>query len=114
MEAGLIPDHHRVNTSVEFTDKLLQKEIDDFGIHVRRKQPRALPGLRTHSSHHIQIVILRLPHRPWPRASPGPYASQRTLLSEARFVLEPDLHALVGMIRADRFDLCHDVFLKAS
>lgn len=109
MESGLIPDHHRVHARSEFLRKLAEELIDDDSIEIRRHQADNLSGGRTHRAQDIEIVVLRLSHRPWPRASLSPYTGQRALLAEARFVLEPNFHALVGMIRTDRFDMCHDV-----
>lgn len=114
VEACLVPDHHGVHTRSELLCELGEELIDDMGVQVGSEQSNALSTLRTDAREHVKVVVLRLPHRPGTRAGFGPHAGQRALLSEARFVLEPNLHALLGMVRADGLDLCHDVFLKAS
>ena len=114
VEAGLVPDQHGVHTGSELLCELGEELIDDRGVQVGSEQSDALSALRTDAREHVEVVVLRLPHRPGARAGFGPHAGQRALLSEARFVLEPDLHVLPGMIRADGLDLRHDVFLKAS
>ena len=114
VEAGLVPDQHGVDTGSEFLCELVEELIDDMGVQVGSEQSDALSALRTDTREHVEIVVLRLSHCPGTRAGLGPHAGQRALLSEARFILEPDLHALPGMIRADGLDLCQDVFLKAS
>lgn len=114
MEAGSVPDQHGVHTGSELLCELGEELIDDRGIEVGSEQSDALSALWTDAREHVEIIVLRLSHRPGTRAGPGPHAGQRALLAEASFVLEPDLHALRGMVRADGLDLCHNVFLKAS
>lgn len=114
VKAGLIPDEHGVHAGREFLCELSEESIDDDGIQIRRQQADTLSAPRTDARERVQIVILRLSNRARSRALLGPHTGQRALLSEARFVLEPDLDTLLRMSLADGLDLRHDVFLKAS
>lgn len=114
VKAGLIPDEHGVHARSKLLGELGEELVDDVGIEVGSEQSNALSALRTDAREHVEIIVLRLAHRSWSLASPAPYAGQRALLTEARFVLEPDLHPLQRMSRADALDPSCDVFLKAS
>ena len=113
MVAGLVPNQDGVNVGSQFVGELLKEVIDDGGIQMRRQQSDALTGAGANRSQYIEVIVLRLSHGPWPRALFGPYAGQRSLLPEARFILEPDFDSLVGMGRTNDFHLLDDVFLKA-
>lgn len=113
MVAGLIPDQDGVNVGAQLLGELLKEVIDHGGIQMGRQQSDALTRAGANRSQHIEIIVLRLSHRPWPRALFGPHAGQRSLLPEARFILEPDFDSLVGMGRTDGLHLLDNVFLKA-
>ena len=113
MVAGLIPDQNSVNVGAQFLVELLKEVIDDGGVQMRRQQSDALTRAGTNRSQYIEVIVLRLSHRSWPRALFGPHARQRSLLPKARFILEPDFDSLVGMGRTDGLHLLDDVFLKA-
>ena len=113
MVAGLIPDQDSVNVSSQFLGELLKEVIDDGGVQMRCQQSDTLTCARTNGSQDIEVIVLRLSHRPWPRALFGPHTSQCSLLTEACFILEPYFDVLVGMGRTDGLHLCDDVFLKA-
>lgn len=113
MVAGLVPNQDGVNVGSQFVGELLKEVIDDGGVQMWRQQSDALTSVGANRSQYIKIVVLRLSHRPWPRALFGPHAGQRSLLTEARFILEPDFDSLVGMGRSDGLHLLDDFFLKA-
>lgn len=112
--AGLIPDQHRVDAGVEFPLHLSQKHIHHAGVQVRGEETDALSRRGTDGGHDIEVVVLGLTNRARTRTFSGPHPGQRALLTESRFVLEPDFDALVGVGLADRLDLIHNFFLKAS
>lgn len=113
MVAGLVPNQDGVNVGSQFVGELLKEVIDDGGIQMGRQQSDALASVGANRSQYIEVIVLRLSHRSWPRALFGPHAGQRSLLPEARFILEPDFDSLVGMGRTDGLHLFDDAFLKA-
>lgn len=113
MVARLIPDQDSVDVSAQFLGELLEEVIDDGGVQMWRQKSDALARAGANRSQYIEIFVLRLSHRPGSRALFGPYAGQRSLLPEARFILKPDFDSFVGMGRTDGLHLFDDVFLKA-
>ena len=113
MVAGLVPDQDGVHVATQFLGELPEEVIDDGGVQMWRQQSDALTRAGTNRSQYIEVIVLRLSHRSWPRALFGPHAGQRSLLSEARFILEPDFDSLVRMGRTDGLHLLDDAFLKA-
>ena len=113
MIAGLIPDQDSMHIGIEFLGELPKEVVDDSRVQMGRQQSDALTRARANRSQYIEIIVLRLSHCPWPRALFGPHAGQRSLLPEARFILEPDFDSLFGMGRTDGLHLLDDVFLKA-
>jgi hypothetical protein len=72
-------------------------------------------ALRTDGAKNVSPLVALVAWRTRPRSALGPNAGQRTLLTDARFVLEPDFDRLVfGVLRKLRRDGRGEVFLNAS
>lgn len=112
---GAIPDQDRLYAGCDRGREHAEKGVDRIGVERGRQEAFGLAGRGTGSSHHVEITILRLPHRMGTGTTLRPDARQRSLLAEPRFVLEEDLELLVGMRLADGGEaLAQFTFLKSA
>lgn len=68
MLAGLIPNQDRVNVGVSFLGELLEEVIGDGVVQIRRRQADASTGAGANGCQYIEVIVLHLSCRPWPRA----------------------------------------------
>lgn len=113
--AGAIPDQDGLYAGRNRGREHAEKGVDCIGVEIRRQDAFGLAGRGTGSSHHVEITILRLPHRVGTRTTFRPDACQRPLLAESRLVLEEDLELLVRVRLADGGELLGQfTFLKSA
>jgi len=108
--AGAVQNHRRMDVRRQFTRELLQKSVHHVGVDVWRDQAAGVAGFGTDGAKDVQIVILRLPDRPRPRADPRPDPRDCAVLSEARFVLVIAQDPLIGMGRANLSQFFGQIF----
>ena len=115
MLAGLIQNHHGVRAGCHSAADLLKMGLHGRGIAPGHHQARALALGRADGAEDISRDRALVVWSARTRATFGPSAGQLVLLSDARFVLEPDLYFDA------RSDLCLDrrqfggeVFLNAA
>ena len=82
-------------------------DLGEVGVHRRRvdegqDQPCCGAACRADRTEHIRPLIAGVAGRAGSGATPGPDAGQGSLLTPARFILEPDLQRLVPCPRRDR------------
>ena len=89
-----------------------QLDVHGIGVGGRHKPAIAGAGRRVCRPKQVNPLVLSLTNRSWMAASVRPHPGQRPLLTEARFILEPDFDLLVGMLRLSLLDAFREVFLK--
>ena len=114
METSLIPDQNHVDIPADLASHLFQEDVDDLGVDVRGKHAHGLTGCRTDRPKDIEPIILGLLDCRWTRAGGSPLATQRALLPESRFVLEPDFDPFARMLSGDPRHVCGRFFLNSA
>lgn len=86
-----------------------------FAVAAWHDQPRALAGLWTDRAEDVGRLGALVVGRGWPRSALRPTAGDLILLTDPRFILEPQLYFGAGRERpADLVQAGGKVFLKAS
>ena len=88
VKAGSIPDHRGMHVGSQRAGELIQELVDNRRVQGRREDRFGLTGLRARRADHPQVVVFGLPYRRRSRATFGPHASQRPLLTEPALILE--------------------------
>jgi len=97
MPAGAIQHHRGVGAGWQLAGELLEERVHRLGVHLRADQSAGISRLRTDGAEDIKVVVLGLPDGAWPAADLRPHAGDRTVLTEACFILVVDPQMLVRM-----------------
>lgn len=118
--AGLMPacavEHDdRMVAGPDVTADLGEVEVHGLAIRVGQDERGADVARGTDRPEQISPIVALIARGPRPAAALGPNAGQRALLTDAGFVLPPDLDRLaLGMLRDAGCDQVGKVFLCAS
>jgi hypothetical protein len=109
------PRKDRMGSSGHRARDLVQVELHGFGIGVGHRQTGTGAARRTNGSEEIGAVVALIGWLAWPRSASGPLPHDPVLLTDAGFVLKPDLDRLalreVGDVGPQR---TWKVFLNAA
>lgn len=114
VEASLIPDQHHMNVFRNLGGTLLQKEVNDLNIDIRREHPDGMAGFWAGGSDYIQPIVLRLSQGGEPSAPSRPTPRYCALLAKPGFILKVGFDSFVGVSGNDFFQCFWEVFLNAS
>jgi len=110
MESGTVPDQGRVNVGGQSAGELVEELVDDRRVEHGRENRLGLTGLRAGGSDDPDVLVFGLAHGGRPRATLGPHASQRPLLTESALILEERDDLLVGMLGLEASQLGGNFF----
>jgi hypothetical protein len=115
MPSGLVTEQHGMRSGRHHGGDLGQMPVHRRDVAARQNESRALAVLGTDRAKEIGrsgTLIVR-GHRPGAAFRPAP--GDLVLLSNARFILKPDLYPLAcGLVLRDVLHTRGEVFLKAS
>jgi hypothetical protein len=97
--AGAIEDQDGMDIGRQLRAETAQLPIHRFGIGHRHQPGVALAGVRAEGAEQIDELVLGLSRRARPASRVGPDAAVAALLTKARFILEPQLKALLRVFR---------------
>jgi len=110
-----IEDEGGVAARRDLPADLGQMQRHDFGVGGWDNEGRRGAALRTDGAEDVGPFVALVARCAGPRSTLGPDAGQRTLLADARLILEPDFDRLVlGVVGQPRRDRRSEVFLNAS
>ena len=92
MPAGLIDEQRGVRARRDLGGDFGQMQVHRFGVAGREDQSRALSLLRADGSEDVGRGGALIPRSAWASAALGPPAGDLVLLTNARFIREPNLY----------------------
>ena len=116
MPSGLIDEEDGVGSWCDRLGDFGQMQVHRFGVAGRQDQSRALSLLRADGSEDVGRSGALIPRSAWASAALGPPAGDLVLLTNARFIREPNFY----LADIDRFFACDfiearwELFLKFS
>ena len=112
---GAIEDENGVRAGGDVGGDFVDVELHRLGVGEGERQGRAFAVSGADRAEQIGIFVVLVGRLPGPRSAPRPLAHEAVLLTDARFVLEPDFdRRLLGQIRHMDTQDIGEVFLKAS
>ncbi len=113
--SGLIEDDEGVGAWADLGGDLLEMPLHGLAVAARQHQGCAFAARGTDGPEDIGRLGALIVGRPGPGAAPGPAPGQFVLLTNAGFILEPNLYrTALRPLGLDRRQLGREVFLKAS
>lgn len=110
MPAGAVQKHHRVNVRSERLGERFQEKVHGRRVHVRHQPRMSFAATRADGGEQVDPAVLRLTRRAGTASAFGPYASKRTLLAKACFVLRPKFKPFAGILQSDALQARLKVF----
>lgn len=98
VKAGSVPDHRGLDVGGQRAGELIQELVDDRRVQAGREDRLGLAGLRAGGPDHPEVFVLGLADRRRSRATLGPHASQRPLLTESALILKEGDDLFAGML----------------
>src|SRR5664280_1091066 len=116
MPSGLIDEKDGMGSWCDRLGDFGQMQVHRFGIAEGQDQSRALSLLRADGSEDVGRGGALIPRSAWASAALGPSARDLVLLTNARFIREPNLYFpnIDGLFACDCIQARWDLFLKSS
>lgn len=115
MPTGTVQNNNGVLAWGNGLADFIKMKVHRCGVGIRQCQSHAFILLRTYGTEEVGTQVLLLAYDTWTSAFAGPDTSQRALLTDAVFVLEPDLDCFKLNVLGEFFLYAlPEVFLKAS
>jgi hypothetical protein len=113
--SGSVEQQHCVSPLGDVAGNFLEVKLHGLGVGEGQRKRGADPARWTNGAEQIGAFVALIGGLAWPRSAPGPLPHEAILLSDARFVLEPDFD---GRSRRQTIEVSaqrvREVFLKAS
>jgi hypothetical protein len=97
MPCGAVGDHGGVDVRGQLSADFVEMQLHHGGIGAGQDEPDGRIPLRTESAENIGILVARVDGNGRARSLGGPTMGASALLTDARFVLAPQLDGLAGM-----------------
>jgi len=97
MPAGAVGDHSGVDLGGERGADFIEVQLHHGSVGVGQNQPHGAPELRAEGTKDIGVLIACIDRHRRARAFGSPAVGAAAFLSDAGFVLAPQLNGLVGM-----------------
>ena len=101
MPARLIENEHGVHIRRELAGEVLEENPHRARIRSRERQSKGLAGAGPAGREQVQALVALIHEPGWAHAALVPDPRGPPFLTDARFVVAPDLEMLVGMLSRD-------------
>ena len=109
-----ITDHYDMCVWSDAAAEVLKENVHRRRVRFGHQPTMRLSCSRTDCSIHVDPFVLRLAQCPRTLTATAPYASQRALLAETRFVFEPNFDLFAGLGAFPSAHAISEVFLKTD
>src|SRR5665647_3911572 len=116
MPSGLIDEENGVGSWCDRFGDFRQMQVHRFGVAGGQDQSRALSLLRADGSEDVGRGAALIPRSAWASAALGPPSGDLVLLTNARFIREPNLYLsnIDCLFARDFIQVRCELFLKSS
>ncbi len=112
---GAVEHHDGVRIGLHGVGEVCEKQVHDLGVDARQHEGDVVAGGRAHGGKDVGPLVSDLTRPGGAFAPAPPPVTDPAVVTDARFILKPELQALVGMRLGGRLqDVAKPPFLKRS